>query len=98
MFIAVSQKITTKTCDVNRYGLFQHSNAFRELRPKSFCVMQEFKTRLHYYHWFHVIIDLKQIDILDCLVFNDETRFHLRAYVSSQNSRVWNYGNSHVGN
>lgn len=39
-----SQPDTTKTCDVNRYALFQHSNAFRELRPKSLCVMQELKT------------------------------------------------------
>ena len=53
---------------------------------------------LHYYHWFHAKIDLKQTDILEYLFFTDGTRFHLRAYVRSQNSRVWNYGNSHIGN
>jgi len=53
---------------------------------------------LHSYHWFHAIIDLKQTDILDCLFFSDGTRFHLRAYVCSQKSRVWNCGNSHIGN
>ena len=46
---------------------------------------------LHYYHFFHANIDLKHTDILDCLFFSDRTRFHLRAYVKSQNSRVWNY-------
>jgi len=53
---------------------------------------------MHYYHWFHANIDLKQTNILDCHFFSDGNRFHLRAYVSSRNSRVWNYGNSHIGN
>jgi hypothetical protein len=53
---------------------------------------------LHYYHFFHANIDLKHTDKLDCLFFSDRTRFHLRAYVKSQKSRVWNYWNSHIGN
>ena len=53
---------------------------------------------MHYYHWLHANIDVKQTDILDCLFFSDGTRFHLKAYVRSQNSRVFNYGNSRNGN
>jgi hypothetical protein len=72
------------------------------LNPYCIHVMQNLKLDqdkgLHYYYWFCVIIDLKQIYILDCLFFSNETRFHLSAYIRSQNSRVWNDENSHVGN